>query len=228
MTSEVAAVTGDHQDVSQLKRTVEKLQDEISQLRNEMKTAREPREERRRLQCFNCGEYGHVARRCHRQRARNLRRASDVHGTHSIPPREMYQVDPTSWDDAPSSVRATYNSSVHEEIGVSPHYMRFLMKKRYDKKASDDQYKEEGVSENEGQISRSTDPTNNRHQFRGCCSPEPEITSTYQLRPGVYIVPENIQNPVQNNSLVSDDVLHSPNRPQRIKRRPCFYPDVER
>ncbi|CAK8674907.1 unnamed protein product [Clavelina lepadiformis] len=54
MTSEVAAVTGDHQDVSQLKLTVEKLRDEIWQLRNEMKTTREPREERRRLQCFNC------------------------------------------------------------------------------------------------------------------------------------------------------------------------------
>ena len=49
MTSEVAAVTGDHQDVSQLKRTVEKLQDKISQLRNKMKTARE---KRRRLQCI--------------------------------------------------------------------------------------------------------------------------------------------------------------------------------
>ncbi|CAK8673326.1 unnamed protein product [Clavelina lepadiformis] len=66
----------------------------------------------------------------------------------------------------------------------------------------------EGVSENEGKISRSTDPTNNRHQFRECYTPEPEITSTYQLRPGVYIVPENIQNPVQNNSFVSDGVLH--------------------
>ncbi|XP_076802456.1 uncharacterized protein LOC143446620 [Clavelina lepadiformis] len=87
----------------------------------------------------------------------------------------------------------------------------------------------EGVSESEGQNSRSTYPTNNSHHFRACCSPEPEITSTNynQLRPGVYIVPENIQNEVQNNSLVTDDVLHSPTRPQRIKRRPCFYPDVE-
>ena len=40
----------------------------------------------------------------------------------------------------------------------------------------------EGVSEKEGKISRSTDPINNRHQFRGCCSPEPELRSTYQLQ----------------------------------------------
>ncbi|CAK8698169.1 unnamed protein product [Clavelina lepadiformis] len=98
MTSEVAAVTGDHQDVYQLKKTVEKLQDELFQLRKEMKTAREPREERRRLQCFNCGEYGHIARRCHRQRARNFRRASDIHGTHSNPPREIYQVQTMDQD----------------------------------------------------------------------------------------------------------------------------------
>ncbi|CAK8695804.1 unnamed protein product [Clavelina lepadiformis] len=98
MTSEVATVTGDHQDVSQLKRTVEKLQDEIFQLRKEMKTARKPREERRRLQCFNCGEYGHIARRCHRQRARNFRRASDIHGTHSNPPWEIYQVQTMDQD----------------------------------------------------------------------------------------------------------------------------------
>ncbi|CAK8677480.1 unnamed protein product [Clavelina lepadiformis] len=98
MTSEVAAVTGDHQDVSQLKRTVEKLQDEIFQLRKEMKTARKPGEERRRLQCFNCGEYGHIARRCHRQRARNFRRASDIHGSHSNPPWEIYQVQTMDQD----------------------------------------------------------------------------------------------------------------------------------
>ncbi|CAK8674910.1 unnamed protein product [Clavelina lepadiformis] len=98
MTSEVAAVTGDHQDVSQLKLTVEKLRDEIWQLRNEMKITREPREERRRLQCFNCGKYGHIARRCHRQRARNFRRASDIHGAHSNPPREIYQVQTMDQD----------------------------------------------------------------------------------------------------------------------------------
>ncbi|CAK8677790.1 unnamed protein product [Clavelina lepadiformis] len=86
----------------------------------------------------------------------------------------------------------------------------------------------EGESENKREISPSTNSTNNRHSFRESCSPEPALTSTYQLRQGVYIVSESIQNPVQNNNFVSEGAFHSPNRPQRIKRRPCFSPDVER